>query len=147
MKNMILLTIVALLMTVVNAKAEVYECASEKQGKYLLALQSDSGLIFRHQNGYLQELESKVQVVRAMDGGPVFIRALQNDRNDWGSGECYVMRTQTLITVKHSSRGDTGSTIQFVPEFELNPDQTGCDHRSLPRPLVLPPQPIKCTLR
>ena len=147
MKNVILLSLVVLLMSVLNAQAEVYECSSEKQGKYLVALQDDSGILFRHENGYFQDQKSELKVARAMDGGPVFIRATSHEGNDWGSAGCFVMKTETIIVISHNAHGDTGSTIQFLPNFVLNPDQTGCDHRSLPRPLVLPPQKIKCLLK
>ncbi|MES2528144.1 MAG: hypothetical protein V4598_13715 [Bdellovibrionota bacterium] len=147
MKNMIIISVIVMIMTIVNTHAEVYECASENQGKYLVALQDDSGILFRHENGYFQDIKAKVQVARAMDGGPVSVRATGNEENDWGSGGCFVMNTVTYLTINHSSRGDTGSTIQFFPDFVMNPDQTGCEHRSLPRPLVLPPQPMKCKLK
>lgn len=147
MRNVILLSLVVLLMTIVNAQAEVYECSSERQGKYLVALQDDSGILFRHENGYFQDQKADVKVARAMDGGPVYVRATLHERNDWGSGECFSMRTETHIKISHNIHGDTGSTIQYIPNFEMNPDQTGCDHRSLPRPLVLPPQMIRCSLK
>lgn len=147
MKNVILLSLVILIMTIVNAKAEVYECASDAQGKYLVALKDDSGIIFRHEHGYYQEQNAEVKVARAMDGGPVYVRASGLERNDWSSGGCFSMRTETHIRISHNVHGDSGSTIQYLPAFDLNPDQTGCEHRSLPRPLVLPPQAIICKLK
>ncbi len=147
MKNVIVLSLIVLIMTIVNAKAEVYECSSEKQGKYLVALQDDTGILFRHENGYFQDEKADLKVARAMDGGPVYVIALSQTGNDWSSGGCFVMKTETHIKISHNINGDTGSTIHFLPHFEMNPDQTGCDHRSLPRPLVLPPQKIKCSLK
>lgn len=147
MKKVLPLSLVVLLMTVLNVQAEVYECSSENQGKYLVALQNDSGILFRHENGYFQDQEAKVKVARAMDGGPVYIVAAHSGKNDWSSGGCFTMKTETHIKISHNAHGDTGSTIQYIPNFILNPDQTGCDHRSLPRPLVLPPQKIKCLLK
>ena len=141
MKNVIVLSLVVLIMSIVNANAEVYECSSEAQGKYLIALQDDSGILFRHENGYFQDQNAEVKVARAMDGGPVYIRATSLSGNDWGSAGCFSMKTETHIKI-----GKT-STIQYLPKFDLNPDQTGCDHRSLPRPMVLPPRPIKCSLK
>jgi hypothetical protein len=147
MKNVILLSLIALMMTIANSKAEVYECASDAQGKYLVALKDDSGILFRFESGYFQDQNAELKVARAMDGGPVYVVATDVEGNDWGSGGCFAMRTETHIKISHNIHGDTGSTIQYFPKFDLNPDQTGCEHRSLPRPLIVPPQPIKCKLK
>lgn len=147
MKKMILLSLVVLFITALKAQAEVYECSSESQGKYLVALQNNTGILFRFQHGYFQDQDAEVKVARAMDGGPLYIVATDSGENDWSSGKCFTMTTETHIVIRHRVHGDTGSTIQYIPKFILNPDQTGCDHRSVPRPLVLPPQKITCLLK
>lgn len=140
MKNMILISLVAFIMTFLNAHAEVYECSSDKQGKYLIALQQESGIIFQNENGYFQDLNSEVKVARAMDGGPTMVIATSQLGNDWQSGGCFVMKTVIRFVINNTS------TIQFHPDFEINPDPA-CAHYSLPRPMVLPPQPIDCVLK
>ncbi len=140
MKNVILLSLVVLIMTIVNAHAEVYECSSEEHGEYLVVLTADSGIVFQRKDGYYQELNSNVSVMRAMDGGPISIRAASSDYNDWQRIGCYYKRKTNQFTIHHES------TLQIIPEFQMNQDPM-CQRYSLPRPMVLPPQPINCKLK
>lgn len=129
-----------------SAAAQVYECDAGAQGRYLIALKNDSGIVYKSENDFYQPMGGTVKVARAMDGGPTFVSARPAKKTDWSDNRCFAMTgAQHDFFIRLSSRGDAGSTLQFFPVFQVNPKKE-CENVSLPRPMVLPPQPINCEL-
>lgn len=140
MKN--LLFALALFTTLSSAFAEVYECQKTDGKKYLLALTSGAGTVYSNENDYYQDLKGDSMVARAMDGGPTSVR-LSPAFPDFKDGECSKMIWAPVFTVKVNANGDAGSSIQYFPTFFQNPS---CSPRPIPRPRVMPAQPLDCNL-
>ncbi len=133
-----------------NAQAKVFKCTDVERPDtaYLLALTVDSGILYKNDSGYFSAEEGEVQVSRAEDGGPVSVSFSPKDPVvDWEDypRRCWLRVESNLsFSIRVSSAGDGGSTVQMLPNFMRNPFIR--EECSVPRPRPSRRFPISCEL-
>jgi len=147
MKNFIKILMVLTIFTIGQVNAAVYICRSEAGTDYLLALGEGKGMLFTNKHGYFAAIKGDVQVNRALDDGPTFA-SYQPARPsiNWRlENSCWTFGPDSLrFKVRVSSFGDSGSTVQALSNYYIDPAQPHC---SVPRILrVRPAQKINCKL-